>query len=100
MAKPRTRDIPDLSGLATDKASFQVRVTPKARQNRLRLEGDTIRVWVTAAPEDGKANAAVQDLLAKSLGVARSRLSLLRGATSRDKVFVYSDPSSGAASRS
>ena len=38
-------------------------------------------------PEDGKANAAVIKLLAKALGVAKSRLVLVRGATSRDKLF-------------
>lgn len=42
---------------------------------------------VTAVPEDGRANRAVQDLLAEALGVAKTRLVLLRGATARDKVF-------------
>ena len=51
------------------------------------LDGETIRVTVTVVPEDGKANAAVIKLLAKALGVAKSRLVLVRGATSRDKLF-------------
>jgi len=42
---------------------------------------------VTVVPEGGKATAAVVTLLAKALGVAKSRLTLLRGATGRDKVF-------------
>jgi uncharacterized protein YggU (UPF0235/DUF167 family) len=46
-----------------------------------------LRVYVTTVPEDGKANAAVQKLLAKALGVAKSRLTLIRGHTTRDKVF-------------
>jgi uncharacterized protein YggU (UPF0235/DUF167 family) len=44
-------------------------------------------VRVTVPPEDGKANAAVRELLARALGVAKTRLVLLRGASARDKVF-------------
>ncbi|MCB1411327.1 MAG: DUF167 domain-containing protein, partial [Rhodobacteraceae bacterium] len=46
-----------------------------------------IRVYVTVVPEDGKANKAVIRLLAKALGVPKSSLTLIRGATARDKVF-------------
>ena len=77
----------DLHHLAQAGNQLSVRVTPKARRNALSVEEGQIRIWVTAAPEDGKANAAVIKLLAASLGIAKSRLVLLRGATSRDKVF-------------
>lgn len=77
----------DLSDLALSGASITVRVTPKASRNRVLREGDVVRVYVTTVPEGGKANAAVQKLLAKALGMAKSRLTLIRGHTSRDKVF-------------
>ncbi len=77
----------DLSDLALSGASITVRVTPKASRNRVLREGDVVRVYVTTVPEGGKANAAVQELLAKALGMAKSRLTLIRGHTSRDKVF-------------
>lgn len=76
-----------LTDLARPGAEISVRVTPKASRNAVEREGDMIRVRVTAPPEDGKANAAVLRLLAKSLGVAKTRLTLVRGATSRDKLF-------------
>lgn len=79
--------LPDLSHLAQPGATFALRVTPRARRNTISVEDGAIRVQVTAVPEDGKANAAVVKLLADSLGVAKSRLVLVRGATSRDKVF-------------
>lgn len=66
---------------------FAVRVTPKAARNMVTHEDGAIRAYVTTVPQDGKATAAVVKLLAKSLGVAKSRLTLIRGATSRDKVF-------------
>lgn len=80
-------DIPDLSALAQPGATISLRVTPKAARNRIVQENGTLRVYVTTVPEDGKANAAVQKLLAKALGLPKSRLTLLRGQTSRDKVF-------------
>jgi len=46
----------------------------------------TLRVRVTAAPTEGQANAAVIALLAKTLGVSKSRLEIIRGYSSRDKV--------------
>jgi len=51
------------------------------------LDGFSIKVWTTAAPTDGQANEAVRRLLAKALGLAPSRLSLVRGDSSRSKVF-------------
>lgn len=79
--------LPDLSDLARDGAEITVRVTPKAARNEVLREGEAIAVRVTAVPEDGKANAAVQKLLAKALGVPRTRLVLVRGQTARDKTF-------------
>lgn len=77
----------ELSHLAIPGAELAVRVTPKARRNAVILDAQGMRVLVTAVPEKGKANEAVAKLLAKSLGVAKSRLKLIRGETSRDKVF-------------
>ena len=77
----------DLSYLAVEGAEIAVRVTPKASRDRILVEDDTIRVYVTTVPEDGKANKAVVKLLSKALGVPKTRLDLIRGATTRDKVF-------------
>lgn len=66
---------------------FNVRVTPKAASNRIRRDGNLIRVYVTAPPENGKANAAVIKLLAKELGVPKSSISIVSGHTSREKTI-------------
>jgi uncharacterized protein YggU (UPF0235/DUF167 family) len=68
-------------------SEFTVRVTPKASRNAVVVEEGAIRVYVTTVPEDGRATAAVVKLLAKSMGIAKTRLTLVRGATSRDKQF-------------
>lgn len=77
----------DLSSLARPGAEIAVRVTPKASRQRIEAEGGAIRLYVTVVPEDGKANEAARNLLAEALGIARTRLTLIRGQTSRDKVF-------------
>lgn len=81
------KDIEDLGALALEGAEFTCRVTPRAASDMVKRAGDVIQIRVTAPPEDGKANAAVQALLGKALGVAKTRLTLIRGATARDKVF-------------
>ena len=81
----------DISHLAVSGTEFQVRVTPRAGRNAVVADDRSLRVYVTALPEEGKANAAVVKLLSKAIGVPKSRLRLVRGETSRDKVFRVED---------
>lgn len=63
-----------------------VRVQPKASSNRITgLHGDALKVCVTAAPTDGKANKAVVALLAKAFGVKKYDVSIVSGQSSRTK---------------
>ena len=81
------KELPDLKDHAQSGAEIAVRVTPKASRDRILYDDGALRVYVTAVAENGKANQAVQKLLAKALGLPKSRLELIRGQTSRDKVF-------------
>ncbi len=67
-----------------------MRVNPGARSESIELSQGVLLVKVRSKPEDGKANDAVLELLAKALGIATSRLRLLRGATGRDKLVQLS----------
>ena len=67
---------------------IEVYVHPRARQRRIAQRGEnSYEVWVPEAPANGAANKAVQRLLAETLDVAPSRFVLIRGHTSRKKVF-------------
>lgn len=71
---------------------LRVKVTPKAKFERIKKEMDAdgavlYKIYVTAAPEDGKANKAVIKVLAKALGVAKSKLAITHGQTSREKTI-------------
>jgi uncharacterized protein YggU (UPF0235/DUF167 family) len=77
-----------LAHLAEPGARIAVHVTPRAGSNGLAVQdGGAIRIRVTAPPEDGRATEAARRLLARALGVAPSRLTLVTGAASRDKLF-------------
>lgn len=87
-----------------DGIRLQLRVTPNAGLDRIdgtetRDDGTAVlRVRVTAVPDKGKANAAVIALLAKSLGVAKSAITLLSGDTARQKTLhIAGDPDALAA---
>jgi uncharacterized protein len=73
---------------ATDSGVLiRVRVQSRASVERLEgVHGAQLRLRLTAPPVDGAANAACLALLAKTLGVARSRVRLQAGEKSRDKV--------------
>jgi uncharacterized protein YggU (UPF0235/DUF167 family) len=76
-----------IRALADADGRLAVRVTPGARSEALEIVAGRLQAKVRAKPEDGKANVAVIALVAAGLGIAPSRLSLLRGATSREKVL-------------
>ncbi len=77
----------DLSDLAREGATIAVRVTPNARQPGIDRRDGQILIRVTDPPEAGRATEAARVALARAMGVAKSRLTLVRGATSREKLF-------------
>jgi len=67
-----------------------VKVTPKASRNEVKEApqpdgGLLFLVYTTTVPEKGKANEVVLKLLAKHLGIAQSKLEVVRGHTARNK---------------
>jgi uncharacterized protein len=66
-----------------------VHAQPRARKAGILGEhAGALKVAVTAPPEDGRANKALAELLAKTLGFKRSQVELLSGETSREKRFL------------
>ena len=83
-------DLPEpgaLAQLIDSEGRLAIRVTPGARTQAILIENDRVSVRVRARPQDGAANEAVRVLLAQALRVAPSQVELLRGATSREKLF-------------
>lgn len=69
-----------------------VKAQAGARINAIRGEqSGMLKVSVTQAPEKGKANAAIVDLLAQQLGLKRSQIELVSGDSSSLKKFLICD---------
>jgi uncharacterized protein YggU (UPF0235/DUF167 family) len=84
-----------VNGLRT---SLRLRVVPGAkRPGVVGRHGDAWKLRVVAAPEGGKANDAVLDLLARTLDLPRRDLRLTAGKSSRDKIVVLDGLTSEAA---
>ena len=69
------------------KLVLTLKVIPKASRNEIagwQADG-ALKVKVSAAPEKGKANAAICDFLASEFGVPRRNVRILRGETSHTK---------------
>jgi uncharacterized protein len=72
-------------------ATIAVKVVPGARRSRIvGRYGDALKVQVAAPPERGKANEAVAELLATTLGLRPNQLALVQGHTQPRKVFQVS----------
>jgi uncharacterized protein len=76
---------------------LDLKLTPKAKKSAitgsaLDAEGRPyLKVSVTAAPESGKANAALIKLLAKEWGIAKSHITIIRGTTNTRKTIEIAD---------
>ena len=71
---------------------INLRVIPRARQNKITTDADgTLRVHITAAPVDGAANDAVIRALAEYFHVPKSQIKIVRGETSRNKIVELPD---------
>ncbi|RUM31708.1 MAG: DUF167 domain-containing protein [Aquifex sp.] len=67
---------------------INVKVTPKAKKEEVKKVSDNqFIVKVKEAPEKGKANERVIELLSKHFGIPKTKIKIVRGATSRNKVI-------------
>ena len=72
------------------KLTLTIKAIPKSSRDEIVgvLEDGTLKVKITAAPEKGKANAAICELLANAFGVPKRNVSVTRGETSHLKQVV------------
>ena len=68
---------------------LRLRVKPGSRRQRLiGAYGGALKLEVSAAPEKGRANAAVIQLLSETLGIRQNQVELVAGTSSQDKIVV------------
>ncbi|MFZ5878694.1 MAG: DUF167 domain-containing protein [Chloroflexota bacterium] len=74
-------------------AALAVRVTPRASKTKIveLLEDGTLKVHLAAPPVDDEANQELLKFMADVLGVPKTRLDIVAGATGRDKLIAVLD---------
>jgi uncharacterized protein (TIGR00251 family) len=72
-----------------DGCILPVRAQPGARKTGVVGEqGGSLKVAVTAPPDQGRANKALVEVIREALNLKRSQVTLLSGETSREKKFL------------
>ena len=67
---------------------ISVKVRPGSKEEKvLKLSAGSYEVHVKARPQEGKANHAAREALANHLGIPKSRVMLIRGEKSKNKIF-------------
>lgn len=85
--------LPVSEGNSCPKTCFlHIYAKPKSHQDKIdgwmfEQEKSVLQVRIKALPEDGKANRAIIDLLARTLDIPKSNIHLVSGSTSRHKTF-------------
>lgn len=72
--------------------TLRIYVQPKSSQDKIvGRHGDELKITITAAPTDGKANRHIQSFLAKYFNVPKSKVVISKGQLSRHKTVKISD---------
>jgi len=70
---------------------IQVKVKPNSKTQEVSQEGNSFTVKVKEPPREGKANRAVIKLLAEHFSIPQSRVRILSGFGSRNKVIEVAE---------
>lgn len=78
-------------GSHSKELTLAIKVQPNATRTEFSgwLDDGTLKVRIQSPPQDGKANKALLQFLAKETGVSKNQISILRGETSRQKVIAF-----------
>ena len=74
-------------------SAIAIRVTPRASDNKITevLDDGTVKIHLAAPPVDNQANEQLITFLSDVLGIAKSRIEIVAGATGRDKLVSVLD---------
>jgi len=70
---------------------LQVKVFPKSSRKELVTSAEGIKAYIKEAPDKGKANKALIELIAEEYGVRKSSVRIVTGLTSRNKIVEITE---------
>lgn len=66
---------------------INIKVIPRAKKEQIKKDGDVLKVYVSAPPEDGRANEAAIKSLSKHFDVPKSKIEIIKGEKNRNKII-------------
>jgi uncharacterized protein len=69
---------------------IEVKVTTRAKLNKVTNDKNNYHIYTTAPPDKGRANASVINLLSKEFSIPKSHISIIKGKTNRNKIVEIS----------
>lgn len=69
----------------------KIKLIPNAKKNEISCNEDEIRVRITAQPIENKANKMLIEYLSKKIKIAKTKISIIKGQTSRDKLLFIDE---------
>ena len=69
---------------------LNIKVIPNAKKEKIITDDKITKIYVTAQPECGRANRAVIKLLSKQLNTSKSKIKIIKGEKSREKIIKIS----------
>ena len=69
-----------------------IHIQPGAKRSQVAgLHGDALKIRIAAPPLQGRANAALETFIAAALGITKSKVSVVKGLQSREKIVAVND---------
>ena len=66
-----------------------LKIVPNSSKNDIIVDGDFIKVKITAQPIEGKANKALVEFLSKKSGIPKTKIEIVNGETSKEKTLFF-----------
>lgn len=73
--------------LKDDGILLRIKISPNSSKNQVIIDGDVIKIKVTAQPIEGKANKAVIEYLSKQIKIPKTSIEIVKGDTSKEKTL-------------
>ena len=67
---------------------IRIKIVPNSSKNDIIVDGDLVKVKVTAQPVENKANKALIEFLSKKINIPKSSIEIVKGLTSKEKTLL------------
>lgn len=72
----------------SDGLLIKIKIVPNSSKNDIIVDGDLVKVKVTAQPVENKANKALIEFLSKKINIPKSSIEIVKGLTSKEKTLL------------